>query len=167
MPGDGLAMVPKYLSLQYCHFIKGVSNYISRSDLGHNETWFQYLTNIRYNGDQWVKKYFLIAGLIMFNDKHVNVLITATHTPDCRDRQIVTLDCFKGKLQWDQWRELVNKYRSFMLINLPCSTSYHKTSNINRTLQCNKIFDHSDVVGQAMLQLHLHTWLSTWLQWIG
>ena len=48
---------------------------------------------------------------------------------------------------------------------------YRKTSNIIRTLG-NKIVDNSDVVGASpvgvapMLQLHLHSQLNTWLQWI-
>ena len=42
-----------------------------------------------------------------------------------------------------------------------------QTSNIKHTLVCNKIVDHSDVVGQALLNLQLHSRLNTWLQWIG
>ena len=44
---------------------------------------------------------------------------------------------------------------------------YRQTSNIRGTLLGNKIVDHPDVVGASLLQLHLHTWLNTWLQWTG
>ena len=46
---------------------------------------------------------------------------------------------------------------------------YRKTSYISRTLVGSKIVDNSDVVGaslSALLQLHLHFRLNTWLQWI-
>ena len=46
------------------------------------------------------------------------------------------------------------------------SRIYRKVSNIRRTLVGNKIVDHSDVVG-ASPELHLHSQLNTWLQWIG
>ena len=39
---------------------------------------------------------------------------------------------------------------------------YHQTSSINRTLQGNKIVDHSDVVGAAPV----HSRINTWLEWI-
>ena len=48
--------------------------------------------------------------------------------------------------------------------------NYSKTSNISCILVGSKIFDYSDVVGAspvALLQLHLHFRLNTWLQWIG
>ena len=41
---------------------------------------------------------------------------------------------------------------------------YSQTSNISNTLVGYKIVDHSDV---ALLQLHFHSRLNTWLQWIG
>ena len=47
--------------------------------------------------------------------------------------------------------------------------NYHQASDIRYTLG-NKIVDHTDVVGAspvALLQLHLHSQLNTWLQWIG
>ena len=48
---------------------------------------------------------------------------------------------------------------------------YHKTSNISHTLVGNKLVDHLDVVGadrlSALLQLHLHSRLNIWIQWIG
>ena len=47
---------------------------------------------------------------------------------------------------------------------------YRKVSNIRRALVGYKIVDHSDVVGASpvgVLQLHLHSQLNTWLQWIG
>ena len=47
---------------------------------------------------------------------------------------------------------------------------YRKTSKSSRTSVSNKIVDNSDVVGNrlsALLQLHLHSKLNTWLQWIG
>ena len=47
------------------------------------------------------------------------------------------------------------------------NTSTSKPSNITRTLVGNKIVDHSDIVGAVPVQLHLHLWLNTWLQWIG
>ena len=43
---------------------------------------------------------------------------------------------------------------------------YRQTSNVSRTLEGNKIVDHSDVVGAAPVQLHLHSRLNTLLQWI-
>ena len=51
-----------------------------------------------------------------------------------------------------------------LLQNQNCTN--RKTSNISRTFVGNKIVDNSDVVGQALLQLHLHSQLNTWLQWI-
>ena len=50
-----------------------------------------------------------------------------------------------------------------------CIFQYRKTSNIRPTLVSNKIVDHSNVVGvppAALLQLHLHSRLNTWFQWI-
>ena len=44
---------------------------------------------------------------------------------------------------------------------------YSQTSNISSTLVGNSIVDHLDVVGaapMALLQLHLHSQLNTWLQ---
>ena len=48
-------------------------------------------------------------------------------------------------------------------------STYRKTSYISRTLVGNKLVDNSDVVGHrlsALLQLHLHSQHTTWLQWI-
>ena len=47
--------------------------------------------------------------------------------------------------------------------------SYRKTSDVRRTLEGNKIVDHSDVVGASPVGNlhHLHSRLNTWLQWIG
>ena len=42
--------------------------------------------------------------------------------------------------------------------------TYPQTSNISGNLVGNKIVD---VVGAAPVQLHLHSRLNTWLQWIG
>ena len=45
-----------------------------------------------------------------------------------------------------------------------------QTSNMRHTLVGNKSVDHADVIGpclSALLQLHLHSGLYTWLQWIG
>ena len=39
---------------------------------------------------------------------------------------------------------------------------YRQVSNIRRTLEGDKIVDHS-----ALLHLHLHSQLNTWLQWVG
>ena len=47
--------------------------------------------------------------------------------------------------------------------NLLCHMIYRKISNIRRILAGDKIVYDSDVVG-ALLQLHLHSWLNTWLQ---
>ena len=47
------------------------------------------------------------------------------------------------------------------------SINYHQTSNIRRTLAGNKHVDHSDVVGAAPIQLHPHSRLKAWFQWIG
>ena len=49
------------------------------------------------------------------------------------------------------------------------SPKYCQPSNIRCTLIGDKLVDHSDVVVHlsALLQLHLHFWLNTWLQWIG
>ena len=47
---------------------------------------------------------------------------------------------------------------------------YSQISNISRTLVDNKIVDDSDALEHrlsALLQLHLHSRLNTWLQWIG
>ena len=48
--------------------------------------------------------------------------------------------------------------------------TYRQTSNQRHTLRGNKLVDHSDVVGaslSALHQLHLHSPLNAWLQWIG
>ena len=43
----------------------------------------------------------------------------------------------------------------------------HKVpSKLRRALLGNRLVDHSDVI-RALLELHLHAWLNTWLQWIG
>ena len=49
------------------------------------------------------------------------------------------------------------------------SLIYRQTSNIRLSLVGNKLADHSDVVGamSLLLQLHLHSRLNTWFQWIG
>ena len=50
-----------------------------------------------------------------------------------------------------------------------CNLKYRKTSNLSRTFVGNNIVDNSDVVGAApvaLLQLHLHSQLNTWVQWI-
>ena len=39
--------------------------------------------------------------------------------------------------------------------------------DIRRTLVGNQIVDRSDVVGQALLKLHLHSPLNTWPQYIA
>ena len=49
---------------------------------------------------------------------------------------------------------------------------YHQISNISHNLVGNKIIDQSDVVWALPVdavssQLHLHSRLNTWLQWIG
>ena len=51
-----------------------------------------------------------------------------------------------------------------------CYFYHHQVSNISRTLVGNNIVDHPNVVGASpvgVLQLHLHSRLKTWLQWIG
>ena len=48
-----------------------------------------------------------------------------------------------------------------LVISVCLQVSYRKTSNISRILVGNKIVDNSDVV-----ELHLHSQLNTWLQWI-
>ena len=54
------------------------------------------------------------------------------------------------------------------VIVIPYAESwYRQTSDISHTLVNNKIVDHADVVGAAPTQLHLHSRLNTWLQWIG
>ena len=69
--------------------------------------------------------------------------------------------------------ELSQKLCSHHLIIWHIETN-RKVSNIRCTLVGNKIVDHSDVVGaapkqrlSALLQLHLHSQLNTWLQLIG
>ena len=51
------------------------------------------------------------------------------------------------------------------------SKVYCQASNISCTLLGNKIVDHSDIAGASpgsvLLQLHLHSQLNTWFQWIG
>ena len=42
------------------------------------------------------------------------------------------------------------------------SRKYLQTSEVSRTLVSNKIADHSDV--SPLLQLHIPSWLNTWLQ---
>ena len=44
---------------------------------------------------------------------------------------------------------------------------YRKVPNIRRALVGNKIGDNSEHRLSALLQLHLHPQLNTWLQWIG
>ena len=61
---------------------------------------------------------------------------------------------------------IVSDYHIMSRYNAP----HRKTSYISRTLVGNKIVDNSDVVEHrlsALLQLHLHSQLNTWLQWIG
>ena len=48
---------------------------------------------------------------------------------------------------------------------------YHKTSNLSCTLVDNKFVDHSRCIWSiiclsVLFQLHLYSWLDTWLQWI-
>ena len=50
--------------------------------------------------------------------------------------------------------------------------TYRPTSNKSRTVVSNTDVDYPDVVGaspglSALLQLHLHSRLNTWLQWTG
>ena len=45
--------------------------------------------------------------------------------------------------------------------------TYHQTTIITRAVVVNNIVDHSDVVGAAPVQLHLHYRLNTWLQYIA
>ena len=54
-----------------------------------------------------------------------------------------------------------------LIVSMPQQWIYRQTSNIRRTLVGNKLVGHSDVVGVALLQLHLHSRLNTWFQWIG
>ena len=65
-----------------------------------------------------------------------------------------------------------NHIQRFMLddITHPClnfNSYYRIASNMSRTLVGNKIIDHSDVFEAAPVQLHLHSRLITWFQWIG
>ena len=46
-------------------------------------------------------------------------------------------------------------------------TAYRQVSNTRRTLVGNQIVDHSDGVGAAPVQLHLHSPPNTWLQYIA
>ena len=50
--------------------------------------------------------------------------------------------------------------------NKPLRTDHRQVSNIRHTLVGTKIVDHSDVVGSAPVQLHLHSTLNTWFQYI-
>ena len=53
------------------------------------------------------------------------------------------------------------------ILIMPPRSIYRQTSNIRRALVGNQIVDHSDVVGaSALLQLHLHSRLNTWLHYI-
>ena len=59
------------------------------------------------------------------------------------------------------------------LLSTKLSLKYRQVYNIRCTVVGNKIVDHSDVVFffehclSALLQLHLHSRLNTWLHWIG
>ena len=52
-------------------------------------------------------------------------------------------------------------------------SAYRQNCNIKRAWVGNKIVDHSGVVRElehrlsALLQLHLHSRINTWFQWIG
>ena len=53
----------------------------------------------------------------------------------------------------------------FSLVLVRC-LSYYQTYNISRTIVANKLADQSDVVGKALLQMHIHFRLKTLVQWI-
>ena len=62
----------------------------------------------------------------------------------------------------------LNPYRSVRKIIT--KEIYRQTSNVSRTLEGNKIADHSDVVGAspvAVAPTTFYSRLNTWFQWIG
>ena len=62
-----------------------------------------------------------------------------------------------------QFEHLTCLYCTLQTVQIYFTMKYRRTSDIRRTLVGNKTVDHSDAVGQ----LHLHSRLNTWLQWIG
>ena len=91
-----------------------------------------------------IPKYTFICITYIHNSLAISILISYTsHKTPCK---------FISFLKWSILVEMV----------------YHQISNISGTLMGNIILDHSDVVGVLVpLQLHLHSWHTTWLQWIG
>ena len=71
-----------------------------------------------------------------------------------------------------KWRNCRHVKMLYMFIKMWLGY-YNQTSNVSHTLVGNKIVDHTDVVGglkhglSGLLQLHLHSRLNAWLQWIG
>ena len=83
-----------------------------------------------------------------------------THRLGCRDIGLPGSNDIKVSLVFAMNYPLFDKF----------DLSYRQVSNISRTLVGNKIVDHSDVVGAspaALLQLHLHSPLNIWFQYIA
>ena len=60
--------------------------------------------------------------------------------------------------------------RTWSSRSMSCIITYHQTCDISGTLVGNKLLIaqmKSELCLLALLQLHLHSWLKTWLQWIG
>ena len=73
---------------------------------------------------------------------------------------------------WDLCNRSIGPPRNYamrMLIHALCQRykPYRQSSNIIRIFVDNKIVNHSDIVGAALLQLHLHSRLNTRFQWNG
>ena len=85
----------------------------------------------------------------------------------CSDSIMNVLEGYNSKLtSWTMCLMPVTR----KIIEPFCYFYHHQVSNISRTLIGNNIVDHPNVVWASpvgVLQLHLHSRLNTWLQWIG
>ena len=73
----------------------------------------------------------------------------------------------KQKGHTDKLCILLKPFRHVFKMELHCIRTYITVKVLRCTSVGNKIADHSDVVGLAPVQQHLHFRLNTWLQWYG
>ena len=116
-----------------------------------------------------------VPSLAIQDDKFIKLIILTTLIIGLwwADQYIITSNqCWKRGHQID--RAFANKNKELSVWKMVMwSTDYRKISNIRRISVGNKIIDHSDIVGASTVgaaptaQLHLHSRLDTWLQWIG
>ena len=129
--------------------------------LGNRDRFVTNLACNQFRSRRWNGKVFVALHLAraFFISCYFRKFDCAQHILICHSSYYVFPVCSNIYITF--WRWCICLKSSFHITNM------RQISNISRALVGYEFVDNLDVVGQSLLQLHLHYWLNTWLQWIG